>query len=347
MNLYEIFGKNRIKLHPGTYGLEIETEVMDSEDYPDDFLIPNGVNEKGHECWKIPMSYWKAEADHSTRNFGVEYVLSVPLSYTSTLDALTEFNTHLGDVDFVKNAPGTSVHVHVNMLGQTCLTLANFLALWTMFEGNLTNYSGEFRRSNLFACGIRNAEMNIRNIIKLLRELDNGDVRAFLNLKAQAPNLKYAACNIGTLGLYGSVEIRCFRGTTDVKEIKDWLSIIDKIYAYSQTPGLTPERLLNEWKLKDMELITDIFGEYSDNIKTPDTEAFINRNLHYVVDIAEVCEDWYTFGMNYEKEKAPAPAPAPMMTKKPFGTILTDEDLQSLSQWVNSPGLVPEPLEFE
>lgn len=70
MNIFEIMNKysnvNFSTRHDGQYGIEIETETLDSYDVP-------------------KFKFWKVDRDNSLRNFGVEYILKAPVSYLSLI----------------------------------------------------------------------------------------------------------------------------------------------------------------------------------------------------------------------------------------------------------------------
>src|SRR5690606_32128377 len=101
--------------------------------------------------------------------------------------------------------------------------------------------------------------------------------------------------NLGKLSRFGSLEIRCFRGSTKVPEIKQWLRILDKLLTFSRTEGLSPREMITFYRRKGVEFFDDVFGEESSAIKAcvPDVEAYIERNLWYAAMISDCVKNWW------------------------------------------------------
>jgi len=307
MSVYKALRRNvQWKPKQGTYGIEIECETKHASDYPDGFLEnPRDHNSRPITVYDTPMIVdWEANSDGSLRDFGMEFILKEPLFYLDAVAALDDFGVKTKTVKFLEGTPSTSVHVHVNMAEETLLTMANFIVAYALYENLLLEYSGESRRSNLFALGIRSAEGSLHNILKLFTGANEGKYQALVHSESY---VKYAALNIATLARFGSIEIRCFRGTTNVKEIQEWLSIINKLYLFAKSPGLTPKRMLLEFNAKGDELLSDIFGEYSEKLKCLDYKSMIDRNLYYAYKMATCVDNWETFGLEFDKIPDPKP----------------------------------------
>lgn len=271
--------------HFGRFGLELETEVLDVEDYgglieydyDDEIVVKNFVS-----------GFWEVVVDHSLRNFGLEYVLKSPLNLDGVEKALEEFREIFKDVRFIKNAPGTSTHVHVNFRDEELTTLANFLTLWLLYENLLVNFSGETRRSNLFALPARCSDGVVRHICTFFDGLRTGGV----NLPSEGMG-KYGAVNIVPLGHLGSVEIRCFRGTVLIDEILQWVRILDSMVEMAKT-FKDPYDVLEAHREGAMSLFYTTFGEDSEEILSgvDDPLFYIERNLWYATQVATVYDDW-------------------------------------------------------
>ena len=160
----------------GTYGIEIETEVEAATSYPEGFLNPK-TSDSGHfvpelnsyvEYFNLWCKSWKGVLDGSLRNFGVEYIVKKPHTYEGIIHAIDEFAEYTKDIPFIENAPGTSVHVHINMQDEEILTIFTYITTWTLFENLLIEFCGEGRRTNLFALPSRVCEGNLTNYINLV-----------------------------------------------------------------------------------------------------------------------------------------------------------------------------------
>lgn len=349
--LHSIFSKfHKLSLHKGTYGIEIETETEGSSAYPNSATFFNTKVEttpQGYtkEWYDIPSKYWKGLDDGSLRDFGIEYVLRKPELFGDALVALNEFRDVMvkdgKPIAFLQGTPSTSVHVHVNMLNELPITLANFITTWLLFENVLTEYCGEGRRSNLFAPPVRVVEGAWINYLKMFKLMEEGKPSA---IKWPLEKTKYAALNIATLCTLGSVEARCMRGTTDVEEIKEWLGIINKIYLYSKTPGRTPMEIYKSFQKYEYQLLQIVFGEYAKVLMKEGWQDGIERNLFYVGKLACCVKDWKTFGLAYfgQSEKFKK-AQAYLMEKYGFSTEqaanMLMEDPDMIDAYINEMAL--------
>ncbi len=269
---FKLAGKVGARLR-GEIGLEIETESK--------------------KAYEPPLfSYWTTHPDGSLRDFGIEYVLKQPLMYEKELDlALEEWKTKTSGLKFITDSVTTSVHVHLNFLNRTFVELGNFLTTYALIENILIRYSGDDRRSNLFCLPICDAEETYHNIRHMFQNFYNKNYGY-----RETPNqVKYAACNIATLSQYGSIELRSFRGETNINLIRDWIDILYDIYTYAQTKDLDPKKILSEWREKETLLLDVIFSKKSlKNLSTiKGIKELIEPNVWYAASIAySVKGDW-------------------------------------------------------
>ncbi len=209
----------------GTFGIEIETEVESASVYPP-FTFSEFYPTKGHQQSDtiLGLPQWEAHTDNSLRNYGLEFVLKKPLDFKEARQALDDFGSVFVDIPFIKNAPATSVHVHVNFQNDSFVTLANFLTIYFYIENVLMEISG--RRSNLFALPVRIAGNIIPAVVNFFKNIALGQpAGGSVNINSH----KYGALNVANLWTHNSVEIRSLEGTTDPERIKEWIAILEKI----------------------------------------------------------------------------------------------------------------------
>lgn len=261
--------------YSGEFGVEIETETERKYEYP-------------------TMKFWEAKKDNSLRDWGVEYVLKVPMDLPDLEKALSEFAICEKKYKFKNGSVSTSVHVHVNMLNETYLTVANFLAAYALVENVLVRYSGPDRLSNLFCLPICDAEGILDKWLDILGKIGRN---MFAKAKVAPEYVKYSGCNIATLGTLGTLEIRTFRGETDIKIIQKWIEIIQKIRLFASQEGMTPVRILELWKENKDTILDIIFQEFAEELRTKDTDQLIRKNVLYVAKLANSSKDWTKFGV--------------------------------------------------
>lgn len=262
---------NTFKKHKGQFGIEIETESKKPYD-PKQY------------------SFWDVKRDDSLRGPGpYEYILKVPLTYGEELNAaLEEFVVKTKDVSFDDGSWTTSVHVHVNMIHETLLTLVNFLTTYSLTENLLTNFAGPTRRSNLFCLPMSDAETNFHTA----KSIVNSIVNKKFNAIALDPNQhKYAALNLSSLHSFGSFECRLLRGTTDTKLINTWVGMLYNMVNFSRG-DITPTEIVLQWKDRGPELLSDIFGSTRSAIRTDDEISLVDKNAWFAANIAALSKDW-------------------------------------------------------
>lgn len=271
--LIPIFGMRK---QEGSFGIEIETETLRSYEPPS-------------------MKFWKPTSDGSLRNFGVEYVLKSPQTLEQVMVALEEFEAKTEGLDFIKDSPSTSVHVHVNILNETVKTVGNIITTFLAIESLLLHYSGPLRTENLFCLGGSDAEEIVNNMGRLFRYIES-DNWVRLN-EFNHNNSKYAALNISSINSFGSLEFRSFRGTTDIKEIADWISIINSILMFSRE-DLTPKDIIKNFLQGGVSFFQDALGEdtWSKIFSGKEEEIHsVNNNIWNASSVAFSVTDWSSF----------------------------------------------------
>lgn len=278
--------KFQFKPSPGTFGIEIETEVESAASYPEDFLNPKECSDTGQfipELNKYVKYYnlwnksWRGVLDGSLRNFGVEYIVKKPLSYKGALSAIDEFAENTKGIPFIENAPGTSVHVHINMQDEEILTIFTYITVWTLFENLLIEFCGENRRTNLFALPTRVCEGNLSIYTQIVDNYLNRTKAFYLS----EHHAKYSALNVAPLNKLGSIEIRSMRGTTDPDILKKWVTILNDILIYSR--GKKPSEVLREYRsLGPSGMIERVFSDKSFLSSIDNHEARVDYMLDQV-----------------------------------------------------------------
>ena len=206
MDVSTYFNKKKVN---GLFGIEIELEA-------------------DHLPKSIPFATWRVEEDGSLRGEdNAEYVLKKPLDREEALSAvsdLREFLKRYGSV--IDLSRRTSTHVHVNMTDMSMVHLFNFITLLYIFEELLVDWCGDARKGNLFCLRAKDAPAVIEKITQYI----NADA-----LHMIGDNVRYSTVNLASLPKYGSLEIRCLRGTVDDKVLTTWLGVLEHLKKISTT----------------------------------------------------------------------------------------------------------------
>ena len=313
MTIYEILTKvagfSYRQRHDGQYGVEIETESIDSYRIPD-------------------MKFWNSDRDNSLRNFGIEYILKAPMVYKEIPLALNEFKTFAGKVSFIPDSHSTSVHVHINFLNETFLTMANFFTTWSLIENLMIKFSGPDRLSNLFCLPIKDAEGVLDTLKNILQKVQTKDYK---RISINNDAVKYGAINPGPFLNLGSIEVRCFRGEMNTDLQFQWISLLESIIQYCRTKDLTPKVICDTYKDQGFRILDTIFGSLAPVIKQrmapSELTDYLNTNIKYAARLASVSTRWEKFGIVVQKKvykqhlKADLDALASKFNSSDFNTL--------------------------
>jgi len=191
----------------GLLGVEIECEGQ---------RLPDRVTDK-----------WTIHNDGSLRN-GLEYVFAQPLTYDQAMEALDEFEATLQQYKTLpKMSYRTSVHVHMNVGDRTPLQVLNQIILYGIFEEILVDWCGPLRRGNLFCLRMKDANSLPSKVKKWARNVQDPQI---LN----TDHLRYAALNMRSIFVHGSLEFRSMRGTTDKTLIRKWIDMLMCLYTAAE-----------------------------------------------------------------------------------------------------------------
>ncbi len=290
MTIYDRFREfKQLTKHDGTYGIEIETETKKAYEPPKFF-------------------YWKSVPDNSLRDYGIEYIMKSPLSHKDVSLALTEFGDKTKDIKFITDSNSTSVHVHMNMLNETFLTLANIFTTYTLVENLLIRLSGPSRKSNLFCLPICDAEQTYKDMISMLTSVERNRVSDIWGNFGEEGN-KYAAFNLAALGKQGSVEFRSFRGDPSPVAIAEWVLVLNSLLSFCQNPNLTPSVVIEKYRNNSEKLLKEVFGTTLTTIETAclasgdSIDKLLNKNFWYAASIAYSVKEWGKLDRTPENKK--------------------------------------------
>lgn len=197
-----------------------------------------------------PLAYWDIKADGSLRNNGVELV-SVPLQIKQVQLALEHAYNVLTEHNKPDFSNRTSVHIHVNCRDLTQNQIYNFILLYALFEKHFYAFAGNKRMNSIFCVPLfRTNQLNV---------LDNV-------VYGLSPNWhKY--CGINLLPLYqnqvtqgyGTIEFRHLYGTSNQREILEWINDIMCLRKYACE--ISKDDLLKN--IKEMNTTSSYISLYS------------------------------------------------------------------------------------
>lgn len=253
-----------------TYGVEVELELQ-----------TNRIG--GFFQHNIPG--WDKHEDGSLRN-GIELVSSEPVGIDKIGDHLDELKKYISKWPIIEGANRTSVHVHINCLNYTPYGVLSRYAKLLMFEPALIRFSGESRKGNLFCLSSKDAKYAFNHVCTLLSR--NGPVRSMFG-----GNFRYTAINLVSIAKYGTIEVRCMRGTSDTQLIKDWVHILHNIVESPYNPRDLPGLFSGDgWD----KLARNILGPHYYNILQP-TESEMFEGMRHVQELAWSLDgEWTNLG---------------------------------------------------
>lgn len=212
-------------------GIEIETEIETPEFV--DLVVPEGCN-------------WRLTGDGSLRGNGVEWVMRKPTD--QWYDDLADVDDIFEELE-VSNvtSPRCGVHVHVNVSDLSVEEMWRVVGMSIVMENVFLAYSGEKREHNLFCLGSEDAEGGLQ---------DKRSVYIKTGMAGMAD--RYAAINLASLALYGTVEYRCMRTPSHMMDIDYWVRILKSCYCAA----------LEYDHVKDIPMAVSVGGGGEEFVKT-------------------------------------------------------------------------------
>lgn len=199
----------------GQIGIEIE--------------IPGAVTKNG-------CPGWVAKNEGSLRRGGTEFVYEVPGLVKNIPAKLATLNEHLVNSQSRPNLNDHvgSVHIHVNVQKQTIRQVIGSVIVFTIVEPFLLNMCGPKRNGNYFCMSNHDTGDVYYQVKQLLDMIKNRQLIHWREgLLARG---RYAAQNIDSVPIFGSMEYRSFPCSLDGKLIQEWATICCNIQEAAEGP---------------------------------------------------------------------------------------------------------------
>lgn len=214
----------------GMVGIEIEVEN-----------ITNSV---------ATAAYWDIKTDGSLRNNGIEMV-SVPLQIKQVQLALEHAYEALNQNNKPDFSNRTSIHIHVNCRDLTQDQLYNFILLYAIFEKHFYTIAGNKRLNSIFCVPVFRTNL-LNQLHSVVYDLSSSWH------KYCGINLLPLFQNSVTQG-YGTIEFRHLYGTSNQREILEWINDILCLRKYACE--ISKDDLLNQ--IKEMNTTSSYLSLYS------------------------------------------------------------------------------------
>jgi len=221
------------------------------------------VEVEGDNLPEAPVG-WRRIEDGSLRGESAEYIFKRPVNRRLATTYLTRLsNAYIENGTQVLDSARQSVHVHLNVQEMEMNKVFNLITLFLIFEESLVKWCGEYREGNLFCLRSSDAEDLIASL-----EMASESVLQFPIL--QRDSNRYAAINVSSMFLHGSLEFRSMRGTDDFDLIKKWMNVLLKLKDFANKI-LDPSILVSMISAENPhELVAKIFKEDADIITADD-----------------------------------------------------------------------------
>lgn len=292
-------------------------------------------------------STWAMHNENSLRG-GVEFVLRKPTAIADLPRALIQLNEYLTTEGTVyKRSIRTSTHIHVNIRHLTNRQIYNALAWYYMVEEHLVRSQGPMRIGNLFCLRMSDAE-GIAS--ELVEGIENGHCFSDLNQHS----FKYGACNLATIGKFGSLEFRFLRPIVDMGIMEMWARELYQMVNVASKISIH-ETISHSKRLSEQAFMARIFSQkfidYLFNACPDHNKSWMSTNLDHVYEIGAALtkcnsskyffseqNDIDTDEYPFQPSQNPHPwgaSPQPLHTLPsddfPEGTLALDDD--ELGEW--------------
>jgi hypothetical protein len=233
---------------------------------------------------------WRREADGSLRQNAVgsqccEYVLRKPLDYVATITAIEALFQFLNTPPcLIFKSYRTSIHVHINCMEETIMTILNFITLAVIFDELFVSQNGETRIGNNFCLRSRDAEGQISSLVQSIKIMGS-----IFNVNA---TLRYSSVNIVSLTKYGTIEFRSLECTTDLKRVVAWIDVIQGLKAAARAYSNPREIIVQFSRLGPVGFMLKHLGaQYPKYAQVPGAHKMLKEGMRLAQDLA-YCFDW-------------------------------------------------------
>lgn len=190
------------------------------------------------------VEHFRAEADGSLRNHGVEYI-SAPMTRDLLIPQFKKLHANLV-YNNRKDAfsPRTSTHIHINCRTLDVDQLRTLLLMYALYEEVFFSLVNPDRRTNIHCVPLTETYLpsryrqDMRNIIKSWH--------------------KYTAFNLLPIISQGTVEFRHLQGTDNAELLDEWLTCIQNLWELSQTNTITRDNIVSPRQIETW--FNDIFS---------------------------------------------------------------------------------------
>lgn len=227
--------------------------------------------------WEL-SKYWDVKDDHSLRG-GFELIFKYPFRGNDIALALDELRI-LQDTrsePFLVSSR-CSMHVHIDVRDWTVERLQRFVALFVIYEPTLFAIWGAGRERNNF-CQTVDA-INVKNALARLYTGNKPSTQQTLKTWN-----KYSSINLLTSMLYGSVEIRVHKGTSDPDEVLEWINVLLCMAKESNTEFDVNNILQNASGEGSHRMTDRIFMQYAEKMFIPKFNSLFYKGLRNFQDI--------------------------------------------------------------
>lgn len=171
--------------------------------------------------------HWDTHQDNSLRNNGLELVTRGGMKLDVVLKGLETVQELYKSYPKLDFSDRTSCHVHLNFGDATVQVWLAFTSIYYLLEDAFTlRAGGEKRMGNHFCLRAKDSTYILNRIRRFLL---SGD----FSLLSHADDYRYLGLNHASFRKFGTLELRCHRGTNDVEDFSRFLLAVDELYQYS------------------------------------------------------------------------------------------------------------------
>jgi hypothetical protein len=192
------------------------------------------------DCAPPALGNWAGKPDGSLRNHGVEYVSRHARDRKTLISDAEQLLKEMKEKYFDKKSDHfserTSTHVHINCSSLTDEQVRTIVLLYALFEEFFFYMVKPERRHNIHCVPLTETHLPHHN--KENRE----------SLRQRWH--KNTALNMGRLTDLGTLEFRHLHGTDSMKELDEWLHVLENLWKLGQRVTITKENIVNKDTVK-------------------------------------------------------------------------------------------------
>lgn len=233
------------------------------------------------------LHWWQMKGDPSLRNHGYEFFSAYPCrDHEQVSHSLGEMDYILKKLKEHEFSWRTCIQIHADMTQLNVVELCNFLLFYCFLEPLLFKSFAEQRRNSIYCVPLFESDFftdkgdttQVAGLFAHAQERDDVNWAGLITKIWPDKQAKYSAINFSRIPDLCTVEFRHLAGTSDMKKISDWISIIVLLLKKAKSNETLYDSIKEINTLKGhQDYLESIFGDKAELLLFPGFDKYLSE----------------------------------------------------------------------